>query len=340
MTAVTPDSAASETFAVLGGGAMGTACAVILAGSLKHRVRLWLRNRTFAAHIIETRENSRLLPGVRLPNGVEVSADADAVLQGATIAVICIPMKGIRVACKTVASVLPSNTLIVSTAKGIEVDTLKRPSQILQEMLGNRPVVALGGPCHAEELARGQPTSVVAACDELRHAERVRDTFSCETLRIYSNADTKGVEMGGALKNVIAIAAGICDGLQLGDNAKAALITRALAEMARFCRTMSISAETLYGLAGIGDLIATCSSQHSRNRHVGDLLGQGWSLNEIESSMNAVAEGVLTARSLRSMAEKYQIQMPIVKEVCHVLFEGRSPQAATDDLMRRPLRGE
>ncbi len=340
MTALIPDSGSAETFAVMGGGAMGTACAVILAGNLRHRVRLWLRNRTFAAHIRETRENSRLLPGVRLPDGIEVSADSAAVLQDATIAVICIPTKGIRAVCEILASALPSTTLIVSAAKGIEVDTLNRPSQILQEMLGNRPVVALGGPCHAEELARGRPTSVVAACDELRHAERVRDTFSCETLRIYSNADTKGVEMGGALKNVIAIAAGICDGLQLGDNAKAALITRALAEMARFCRAMSISVETLYGLAGIGDLIATCGSRHSRNRYVGDLLGQGRSLNEIENSMNAVAEGVLTARSVRCLAEKHQIQMPIVKEVCHVLFEGRSPQAATDDLMQRPLRDE
>ena len=330
----------SEIIAVLGGGAMGTACASILAGNPNHSVRLWVRNRTFAAHISETRENSRLLPGVFLPDAVQVLADPADVLHEATIVLVCIPTKGIRSACKIVGSVVPSTTLLVSAVKGIEVETLIRPSQILQELLGNRPVVALGGPCHAEELARGHPTSVVAASDDLAQAERVRDAFSSETLRVYSNADLEGVELGGALKNVIAIAAGICDGLQLGDNAKAALITRGLAEMARFCEVVSVSPATLYGLAGIGDLIATCGSQHSRNRHVGDLLGKGWSLNEIENSMNAVAEGVFTACSVRSLAHQHQIDMPIVEEVCNVLFGGRLPKEATEDLMQRPLRGE
>jgi glycerol-3-phosphate dehydrogenase (NAD(P)+) len=331
---------APEVIAVLGGGAMGTACATVLAQNRRHSVRLWVRNPTFATHIDETRENSRLLPGVRLPDTVQVSDEFAVVLQDATIGLICIPTKGIRSACELVSPVLAPSTLLVSAVKGIEVDTLSRPSQILQELLGNRPVVALGGPCHAEELARGKPTSVVAACDKLPHAERVRDALSGETLRVYSNADLQGVELGGALKNVIAIAAGICDGLQLGDNAKAGLITRGLTEMTRFCRIMSVAPETLYGLAGIGDLIATCGSQHSRNRHVGDLLGQGWKLTAIEDSMNAVAEGVLTARSVRSLAQQHQIEMPIVEVVCHVLFDGRSPQAATEDLMQRPLRAE
>ena len=330
----------SEVIAVLGGGSMGTACASVLARNHRHSVRLWVRNPTFAAHIDETRENSRLLPGVRLPETVQVSDDFTVVLQGATIGLICIPTKGIRSACKLTGPAIAPSTLLVSAVKGIEVDTLLRPSQILQELLGARRVVALGGPCHAEELARGQPTSVVAACDERPHAERVRDTLSGETLRVYSNGDLQGVELGGALKNVIAIAAGICDGLQLGDNAKSGLITRGLAEMTRFCRIMSVAPETLYGLAGIGDLIATCGSQHSRNRHVGDLLGQGWTLTAIENSMNAVAEGVLTARSVRNLSREYQIEMPIVEVVCQVLFEGRSPQAATHDLMQRPLRSE
>lgn len=330
----------SETIAVMGGGAMGTACAVILAGSSRHDVRLWVRNPTFADHIRETRENSRLLPGVRLPKNIHVSADAPSVLKGATIALICIPTRGIRSASELMADALPPAALLVSAAKGIEVETLIRPSEILQEMLGNRPVVALGGPCHAEELARYQPTSVVAGCGDVSQAERVRDAFSGESFRVYSNPDLAGVELGGALKNVIAIAAGICDGLSLGDNAKAALITRGLAEMIRFCRLMSVSPETLYGLAGIGDLIATCDSRHSRNRHVGELLGQGQSLEEIEQSMHAVAEGVLTARSVHSLAQRHQIEMPIAEEVCNVLFNGRSPSDATADLMQRPLRGE
>lgn len=330
----------SETIAVLGGGAMGTACASVLAGNSNHQVRLWVRNRTFAAHISETRENSRLLPGVRIPDGINVSADADSVLQDSTIVLVCIPTKGIRSACEHIGGSIPSSALVVSAAKGIEVDTLIRPSQILTELLGSRPIVALGGPCHAEELARHHPTSVVAACDDVQHAERIRDAFSGEMLRVYSNADLQGVELGGALKNVIAIASGICDGLMLGDNAKAALITRGLAEMVRFCQQMSVPPETLYGLAGIGDLIATCGSQHSRNRYVGELLGQGRSLAEIEDSMHAVAEGVFTARSVHSLADRHQIDLPIVEEVCNVLFNGRSPKDATVDLMQRPLREE
>ena len=332
-------SCPAEIIAVLGGGAMGTACASILSHNSTH-VRLWVRNHTFAAHIDETRENSRLLPGVQLPETVHVSADPATILKDATIVLICIPTKGIRSACSLVGDLIPATALLVSAAKGIEVDTLIRPSEILQELQGDRAVVVLGGPCHAEELARRQPTSVVAACDDLQQAERVRNAFSCDTWRVYSNTDLKGVELGGALKNVIAIAAGICDGLQLGDNAKAALITRGLAEMARFCQVMSVAPETLYGLAGIGDLIATCGSQHSRNRHVGELLGQGRSLAEIEVSMNAVAEGVFTARSIRSLAERHHIEMPIVNEVCGVLFDGRSPRTATEHLMRRPLRDE
>lgn len=333
-------SASAEIIAVLGGGAMGTACAAVLAGHQAHEVRLWARNPTFAVHISETRENSRLLPGVRLPDRVLVSADAERVLSHASIVLVCVPTRGIRSACELTGSAVPPEALLVSAAKGIEIDTLIRPSEILQELLGQRPVVALGGPCHAEELARRCPTSVVAGCEDLRQAERVRDAFSCETLRVYSNPDVKGVELGGALKNVIAIASGICDGLQLGDNARAALITRGLAEMVRFCRTMSVSPETLYGLAGIGDLIATCGSRHSRNRHVGELLGQGQTLAAIEQSMNAVAEGVFTARSVRSLAQRHRIEMPIAEEVCNVLFEGRSPREATADLMQRPLRGE
>lgn len=334
------DSSDAETIAVLGGGAMGTACAAVLAGIRTHDVRLWVRNPTFAAHISETRENSRLLPGVRLPESVLVSSDPEAVLTKATIVLVCVPTKGIRSACELTGRAVPTSALLVSAAKGIEVDSLIRPTEILQELLGDRPVVALGGPCHAEELARRRPTSVVAGCRDIRQAERVRNAFSCETLRVYSNSDVQGVELGGALKNVIAIASGICDGLQLGDNARAALITRGLAEMVRYCQPLSVLPETLYGLAGIGDLIATCGSRHSRNRHVGELLGQGQSLSQIEQSMNAVAEGVFTARSVRSLAKQHRIEMPIAEEVYNVLFDGRSPQAATADLMQRPLRDE
>ena len=319
---------------------MGTGCATILGLKGCHQIRLWVRNPRFAEQISSTRENQRLLPGVKLPNEVLVTSCAQTALDAATIVLVCVPTRGIRDACAAVAEYIPDDALLVSAVKGIETNTLIRPSQMLQEILGERPVVALGGPCHAEELARRRPTSVVAACDDLTQAERIRDAFSSETFRVYSNADLKGVELGGALKNVIAIAAGICDGLELGDNAKAALITRGLAEMARFCTAMDIPAETLAGLAGIGDLIATCGSQHSRNRHVGEQLGRGQTLAEIESSMNAVAEGVLTARSVQAIAQQESIDMPIADEVCGILFGGRSARAATEDLMNRPLRSE
>jgi len=333
-------SSRSEVICVLGGGAMGTGCATILGLSGVHQIRLWVRNPQFADHISSTRENQRLLPGVKLPEEVLVTSSAETALSFATIVLVCVPTRGIRDACSAVAEYVPQDALLVSAVKGIETETLIRPSQMLQEMLGNRPVVALGGPCHAEELARRRPTSVVAASDDLIHAERVRETFSCETFRVYSNPDLKGVELGGALKNVIAIAAGICDGLELGDNAKAALITRGLAETARFCTAMDIPAETLAGLAGIGDLIATCGSQHSRNRHVGEQLGRGRTLAEIENSMNAVAEGVLTARSVQTIAQRESIDMPIAEEICRILAGGRSARAATEDLMNRPLRSE
>lgn len=330
----------AERICILGGGAMGTACATVLALEPSHDVRLWVRNSTFARHICETRENSRLLPGIRIPTAVQVTSDAETALSTSTIVVICVPTRGIREAIKNVRPFVPHDALLVSAVKGIENETLIRPSEMLQELLGQRPVVAFGGPCHAEEVARNLPASVVAASDDLASAERIQQAFSGKSLRVYSNQDLLGVELGAALKNVIAIASGIGDGLQLGDNARAALITRGLAEMTRFGTAMGAVIDTFFGLAGIGDLIATCGSQHSRNRKVGELLGRGQSLQQIQDSMHAVAEGVFTARSIMSIAQKKDIDMPITAEVYAVLFEGKSPATATADLMHRPLREE
>lgn len=319
---------------------MGTACASILAADPEHRVSLWVRNPTFASHIAETRVNSRLLPGVRLHDGVNVTADAQEALTGSQIVLVCVPTRGIRDAIAALTKWIPGEAVLVSAVKGIENETLIRPSQMIQELLGDRSVVALGGPCHAEEAACGKPASVVAACEQLSHAEIVQQVFSNSHLRVYSNADILGVELGGALKNVIAIAAGISDGLELGDNAKSALITRGLAEMVRFGEAMGANPETFYGLAGIGDLIATCGSQHSRNRHVGELLGRGQTLQQIQDSMQSVAEGVSTAKSIFSISQQQDIDMPIAAQVYKVLFENKSPQKATLELMQRPLKGE
>lgn len=319
---------------------MGTACATVLSAEASHSVRVWVRNPVFASHIAETRENARLLPGVKIATSVLVTAVAAEALADADMVVVCVPTRGIREALGSIGNDIPADALMVSAVKGIENDTLIRPSQMIQELLGQRPVVALGGPCHAEEVACGRPATVVAASDDIEHAETVQQAFSNNHLRVYSNTDLPGVELAGALKNVIAIAAGISDGLNFGDNAKAALITRGLAEMVRFSQVMGAEADTFYGLAGIGDLIATCGSQHSRNRKVGELLGLGKSLEEIQNSMSAVAEGVFTARSIRSISRQRNIDMPISDEVFNVLFKNKSPRQATVELMQRPLRPE
>lgn len=328
------------TTTVLGAGAMGTACAWILGQQSGTQVRLWARNETFARHIHETRENSRLLPHVRLPSSVLVTADPSEALRGADVVLICIPTRGLREAVSKMSPLIPRSSLLVSAIKGIENDSLLRPSEILQQLSGDRPVVVLGGPCHAEEITRRKPASIVAACETLACAEQIQSLLSTDYLRVYANADQIGVELGGALKNVIAIAAGICDGLEFGDNAKAALITRGLAEMVRFGTTLGADRSTFYGLAGLGDLVTTCNSPHSRNRFVGEGLGRGQSLAAIQESMSAVAEGVLTARSVSQMARSQSIDMPIATQVYQVLFEGKSPREATIELMQRPLKVE
>lgn len=325
---------------VIGGGAMGTACACLLAARPENQISLWLRNPTISQFIRETRENSRLLPGIRIPEQVDVTSDRVEALADAKLVVVCLPTRALRAALPQLKDVIPSDALLVSAVKGIEQETLTRPSQIIQEFCGQRPVVVFGGPCHAEEAAIGKPASVVAAAENLDDAETVQQVFSSSHFRVYSNTDLPGVELAGALKNVIAIAAGISDGLQFGDNAKSALITRGMAEMIRFGTALGADPNTFAGLAGIGDLIATCGSQHSRNRHVGELIGRGQTLEQIQQSMHAVAEGVFTARSVAEIAVNQNIEMPIAQEVYRVLFEGRSPREATVELMERPLKTE
>ena len=324
---------------VLGGGAMGTACSILLARRGSDAVSLWFRSREYASDAMNSRVNERLLPGVRIPENVNITSDPVAVRE-TDVVVVCVPTRGIRTALGTMRKLLPPDAIYVSAVKGIEADTLVRPSQMIREVVGDVSVVVLGGPCHAEEVAVGKPASIVAASDSATAAEVIQTLFSSDTLRVYSNTDLAGVELAGALKNVIAIAAGICDGLELGDNAKAALITRGLAEMVRFGTAMGVQPDTFFGLAGIGDLFATCGSRHSRNRLVGERLGRGHSLAEIQTSMAAVAEGVFTARSIIDIARKKGIEMPIAVEVYRVLFENKSPAEATEALMQRPLRDE
>ncbi len=325
---------------ILGGGGMATACAIVLAEHVGTSVSIWARNPDFARDMQNTRENQRLLPGVAIPDSVTITSEITVATAGSDLLVAAIPTAFLRKALTSVASQIPNDVPVVSTIKGLENGSFARPSQILSDVLGARPIAALGGPCHAEEAARRLPCSVVIASDNLPLAEQAQRIFATDRFRVYTNTDLVGVELAGALKNVIAIAAGICDGLGYGDNAKSALITRGLAEMTRFARAMNADERTFYGLAGLGDLITTCVSPHGRNRSVGERLGRGESLSQITASMTAVAEGVSTARSMSDLARQRGIDMPIAREVSAVLFEGKSPSAAADSLMQRPSRCE
>ncbi len=319
---------------------MGTACAIVLAENPEQRVSLWARNADHASDMVKTRENKRLLPGITIPDSVEVTADIAAAVADSDLLVMAVPTAFLRNCLSEISTDLTDDRPVVSVIKGIENETFQRPSEIIGEVLGSRAVVSLSGPSHAEEITRRLPASVVAASGDLALARRVQQTFTTDRFRVYTNVDIIGVELAAALKNVIAIAAGICDGLGYGDNAKSALMTRGLVEMTRFGTSLGAEAQTFAGLAGMGDLITTCASPYSRNRKVGERLGAGETLEQILESMDAVAEGVWTTRSVHELAEQRGIEMPITAEVFSVLFEDKRAAEATDSLMMRPPRDE
>jgi glycerol-3-phosphate dehydrogenase (NAD(P)+) len=325
---------------VLGSGAMATACSILLAEHPEQHVAIWARNPEHAREMSEQRENHRLLPGVPIPKSIEITADIRQAVLGADLLVVAIPTKFLRAALSEIASHLTDDRPVVSVVKGLENETFLRPSEIIADVLGNRAIVALGGPSHAEEISRRLPASVVAASGDVALAKQVQQMFNTDRFRVYTNLDIIGVELAGALKNVIAIAAGICDGLEYGDNAKSALMTRGLVEMTRFGTALGAESLTFSGLAGIGDLMTTCTSPYGRNRMVGERLGKGESLDDILESMDAVAEGVTTTKSVFELAEQKGIELPITREVYCVLFEQKSPEEATNALMLRPPRGE
>jgi glycerol-3-phosphate dehydrogenase (NAD(P)+) len=325
---------------ILGSGAMAMACSVLLADRKGRTVAIWTRSAERAAELARDGENRRLLPGVRIPESVVLMGEAEEAIDGAGLLVAAIPTRFLRETLARLAPHVPEELPVVSVAKGVEMATLMRPSEIITDVLGPRDVLALAGPSHAEEIARGLPASVVAACPNAELAKEVQSLFNTERFRVYTNADLVGVELAGALKNVIAIAAGICDGLGFGDNAKSALLTRGLVEMSRFGTELGAHEETFSGLAGIGDLMTTCFSRHSRNRHVGECLGRGEPLDQIVAQMAGIAEGITTTRGVHDLARNKGIEMPITAEVFSVLFEGKSPLAATSSLMMRPTRDE
>jgi glycerol-3-phosphate dehydrogenase (NAD(P)+) len=330
----------SATFAVLGAGGWGTAAALMLAQNPQHRVALWSARPEHATALLQTRENVRFLPGVPIPEGILLTTDIAAAVRDADLLVSAIPTIYLRDTLRRIAAQVPAQCPVLSLTKGLEITTFRRPTEIIAEVLGDRPLAVLSGPSHAEEVARGLPTTLVAAADDPQLARWVQRCFSTERVRVYTNLDLIGVELAGALKNVIGIAAGICDGLGFGDNARSALLTRGLAEMARFGVALGADQPTFWGLAGMGDLITTCSSRHGRNRQVGYRLGQGEKPADILAGMNMVAEGVYTTRSVYDKARQMGIAMPITTEVYQVLYEGKDPRQAVTDLMLRERKGE
>ncbi len=326
--------------AVAGNGGWGTALAVSLARR-GVPVRLWGMEGDYVRETARSRENPKYLPGVRLPAGVLVTADFAEASEGAALVVSAVPTQFLRATWRRLLRGDGSGGApILSVSKGIEVRTLKRPSEILREVAGPRGLAALMGPSHAEEVGRGLPAAVVAASDDTALAKAVQATLSSDRLRVYTNGDLVGVELAAALKNVIAVAAGISDGLGFGDNARAAILTRGMAEIARLGAALGASRATFAGLAGIGDLVTTCNSRHSRNRAVGERIGRGERLPDILASMEQVAEGVATTKSARALARRIGLEMPITEEVYRVLFRGKSPERAVTSLMLRAGKGE
>jgi glycerol-3-phosphate dehydrogenase (NAD(P)+) len=329
--------------AVLGAGSWGTTLGVLLDEN-GHHVTLWEVFPDQLEALQRDRENKKFLPGIPIPQSIQLTGDIGSALDGASLVLYVVPTHTMReVAQATVdAGTFVEDAIIVNASKGIEESSLKRMSEVLGEVLpcGPEQICSLMGPSHAEEVSRCVPTSVVVAGVGARTIETVQKTFFRPYFRVYTNPDIVGVEIGVALKNCIAIAAGVCDGLGYGDNTKAALITRGLAEIARLGEAMGARRDTFAGLAGVGDLVVTCLSRHSRNRHVGEKIGQGESLDKVLSGMVMVAEGVRTTRAAVELGRKYSVELPIIESVYQLLFEDRDPREAIVELMTRPLRQE
>ena len=324
---------------MIGDGGWGTANAVLLAG-YGHDVALWGAFPAYIEEMRRTRANGRYLPGVELPAGLLLTADRAEAVAGAEVVVLAPPSKYFASVVEGFRGLVPPDALVVSVTKGLCERTNRRMTDRGAEILGLGPIVALAGPSHAEEVARGIPTAVVAACEDESRARRVQEIWSGPRFRVYTSTDPAGVEIGGAVKNVLAIAVGCSDGLGFGDNTRAALITRGLVEMKRFVLAYGGTPETLSGLAGVGDLIVTCTSVHSRNHAVGERLGRGERIADILASMQMVAEGVWNSKVVHEIAARLGVDMPICEIVYRACYEGYDAKDAVADMMGRGLKSE
>jgi len=328
--------------AVLGDGSWGTTLAILLSGN-SHHVVLWSHRSDYADAIRAAHENALFLPGVRIPDCIDVTSDIEYANHRADMIVTAVPAQFLR---SVLVKIKPQDfhgVWIVNVAKGIENESLMTMSEVVRDVLptvNSARIATLSGPSFAEEVSRKIPTAVVVASIDLNTSKLVQEIFMTPYFRVYSSNDIRGVELGGSIKNVIAVGAGIADGAGFGDNTKAAIMTRATAELARLGIPMGANPRTFAGLSGIGDLIVTCMSKHSRNRHVGEEIGRGRTLSDVLSEMVMVAEGVATSKSVYSLGKKYGVELPIANEVYQVLFENKNLFDATSDLMKRDAKGE
>src|ERR1041384_7649342 len=331
-----------QRIAIIGAGGWGTALGIV-AGRAGHQVRLWSRNQEVVASINRGQVNPVYLAGQEITGDVQATTDTSAALHDAEIVILAAPSHATRALLKLLAEDVRAEMILVSATKGLEVETGQRISEIVRDVLGAACAarfVCLSGPSFAQEVAARQPTAIVAASADQRLCETVQAALSFENLRVYTNTDVVGTELGGAVKNVVAVAAGMGSGLGLGANSIAALITRGLAEIVRLATAEGARLETLMGLAGLGDLVLTCTGTLSRNRFVGQELGRGRKLDEILAGMHEVAEGVRTTRAVKLLAARLNVELPITEQVHAVLYEARSVRAAVEQLMARPLRSE
>ena len=319
---------------VLGAGSWGTALALVLAEN-GNEVALWTLDENQKETINKERSNEKYLPGISIHKNIKATCDIEYAVKDSELIVLAVPSQAIRGVCKKISSFVSSKQILVNVAKGLEKSTGLRMSEVVLDEIEHAKFVVLSGPSHAEEVALGLPTTITVASAEVEDALKVQDIFINKNFRVYTNTDIIGVELGGTLKNIIAFGAGICDGVGYGDNTKSALITRGLAEIKRLGTALGANAETFSGLSGIGDLIVTCTSQHSRNRKAGMLIGQGKTLEETLEEVQMVVEGIVATEVAYNLSKKVEVEMPITEAIYSVLHKGVSPRDAVEELMSR-----
>lgn len=324
---------------VVGGGSWGTALAILLAKK-GITTDIWVRSEKQAKDMVEKKVNSKYLPGIVLPDALTVKTDLNAIVEKADIIILAVPTHSVREILEQLQGKIRNEQIIVNVAKGIENKSKMRISEIVGEYFPKNHFVVLSGPSHAEEVALNIPTTVVSASKHKETAELIQDVFSCSTFRVYTNPDVIGVELGGALKNIIALGAGISDGLGYGDNSKAALMTRGIYEMSKLGIILGADPDTFSGLSGIGDLIVTCTSMHSRNRRAGILIGKGYTMKKATEEIGMVVEGIKTAKSTFELARDIGVEMPITKEIYNVLYNDANVRESVGNLMGRSKKNE